>query len=153
MLSVTVAHAAAVARFPHHHGDPFDRLLVAQQPVVKVWRRTETGEAPRRQGATTKNTGSICGRSNAAGGDASPVECSQTFTTGCQAHLEHLMIVTSESAFDDTPLRRGRVGAASRHTAASENSRRSGYGQGPRFRYTSFRRPAAYLCNRLAISV
>jgi hypothetical protein len=29
------------------------------QPVVKVWRRTETGEAPRRQGATTENTGSI----------------------------------------------------------------------------------------------
>jgi len=27
--------------------------------VVKVWRRTETGEAPRRQGATTENTGSI----------------------------------------------------------------------------------------------
>jgi hypothetical protein len=34
-----------------HHG------LLA--PVVKVWRRTETGEAPRRQGATTENTGSI----------------------------------------------------------------------------------------------
>ena len=31
----------------------------AQQPVVKVWRRTETGEAPRWQGATTENTGSI----------------------------------------------------------------------------------------------
>ena len=29
------------------------------QPVVHVWRRTETGEAPRRQGATTENTGSI----------------------------------------------------------------------------------------------
>jgi hypothetical protein len=27
--------------------------------VVKVWRRTETGEAPRGQGATTDNTGSI----------------------------------------------------------------------------------------------
>jgi hypothetical protein len=25
--------------------------------VVKVWRRTETGEAPRRQGATTENIG------------------------------------------------------------------------------------------------
>src|SRR5439155_7753950 len=53
------------------------------QPVVKVWRRTETGEAPRGQGATTENTGCIRGRSNAAPGDASPVECSQTFTTGC----------------------------------------------------------------------
>jgi len=64
--------------------------------VVKVWRRTETGEAPRRQGATTENTGSIRARNNAAragvpnaaaalgwSGDASPVECSQTFTTGC----------------------------------------------------------------------
>jgi hypothetical protein len=30
-----------------------------QQPVVKVWRRTETGEAPQSQGATTENTGSI----------------------------------------------------------------------------------------------
>ena len=29
------------------------------QSVVKVWRRTETSEAPRRQGATTENTGSI----------------------------------------------------------------------------------------------
>src|SRR2546427_12509943 len=29
------------------------------QPVAKVWRRTETGEAPRWQGATTENTGSI----------------------------------------------------------------------------------------------
>src|SRR5947208_9495908 len=80
------------------------------QPVAKVWRRTETSEAPRRQGATTENrgprrawfarwggnTGSIRARSNAAragvpnaaaalgwSGDASPVECSQTFTTGC----------------------------------------------------------------------
>jgi len=34
-------------------------VAVVQQPVVKVWRRTETGEAPRRQGATTENTGSI----------------------------------------------------------------------------------------------
>ena len=25
--------------------------------MVKVWRRTETGEAPRGQGATTENTG------------------------------------------------------------------------------------------------
>jgi hypothetical protein len=29
----------------------------ALQSVVKLWRRTETGEAPRGQGATTKNTG------------------------------------------------------------------------------------------------
>ena len=31
----------------------------SQQPVVKVWRRTETGEAPRWQGATTENIGNI----------------------------------------------------------------------------------------------
>ena len=31
--------------------------MTPEQPVVKVWRRTETGEAPRGQGATTENTG------------------------------------------------------------------------------------------------
>jgi len=36
-----------------------DDRFAAQQPVVKVWRRTETGAPPRRQGATTENTGSI----------------------------------------------------------------------------------------------
>jgi PIN domain nuclease of toxin-antitoxin system len=29
-LAVTAAHAAAVARLPLHHMDPFDRLLLAQ---------------------------------------------------------------------------------------------------------------------------
>ena len=29
-LSVTAAHAAAVAKLPLHHADPFDRLLLAQ---------------------------------------------------------------------------------------------------------------------------
>lgn len=29
-LAVTAAHAAAVARLPSHHTDPFDRLLLAQ---------------------------------------------------------------------------------------------------------------------------
>jgi PIN domain nuclease of toxin-antitoxin system len=29
-LAVSAAHAAAVARLPRHHKDPFDRLLVAQ---------------------------------------------------------------------------------------------------------------------------
>jgi PIN domain nuclease of toxin-antitoxin system len=32
-LPVTGAHAAAVARLPPHHRDPFDRLLVAQSLV------------------------------------------------------------------------------------------------------------------------
>ena len=30
MLNVTAAHAVAVAALPHHHADPFDRLLIAQ---------------------------------------------------------------------------------------------------------------------------
>jgi PIN domain nuclease of toxin-antitoxin system len=30
MLSVTAQHAVAVASLPHHHHDPFDRLLIAQ---------------------------------------------------------------------------------------------------------------------------
>ena len=30
MLSVSVAHAAAVASLPLHHADPFDRMLIAQ---------------------------------------------------------------------------------------------------------------------------
>ena len=29
-LPVTAHHAAAVRMLPHHHGDPFDRLLIAQ---------------------------------------------------------------------------------------------------------------------------
>lgn len=29
-LTITVAHAAGVADLPHHHADPFDRLLIAQ---------------------------------------------------------------------------------------------------------------------------
>jgi len=29
----TFAHAERVARLPHHHRDPFDRLLVAQAQV------------------------------------------------------------------------------------------------------------------------
>jgi predicted amidohydrolase len=38
---------------------PIGRLGCAIQPVVEVWRRTETGEAPRGQGATTENTACI----------------------------------------------------------------------------------------------
>jgi len=51
--------------------------------VVKVQRRTETGEAPADPGARSKNIGNICATSNAERRDASPVECSATFTTGC----------------------------------------------------------------------
>ncbi len=32
-LTVEHAHAARVAELPHHHGDPFDRILIAQALV------------------------------------------------------------------------------------------------------------------------
>lgn len=38
-LPVRAAHGAAVRHLPHHHGDPFDRLLVAQasyEPMVLI---------------------------------------------------------------------------------------------------------------------
>ena len=36
VLSVDWAHAAAVERLPPHHGDPFDRLLVAQAQAERL---------------------------------------------------------------------------------------------------------------------
>jgi PIN domain nuclease of toxin-antitoxin system len=33
LLPITLAHTAAVAALPRHHGDPFDRMLVAQVKV------------------------------------------------------------------------------------------------------------------------
>jgi PIN domain nuclease of toxin-antitoxin system len=30
LLPITIPHAEAQANLPHHHGDPFDRLLIAQ---------------------------------------------------------------------------------------------------------------------------
>ena len=30
IMPITLAHIAAVERLPQHHGDPFDRLLIAQ---------------------------------------------------------------------------------------------------------------------------
>lgn len=30
VLSVNLAHVYELAELPHHHGDPFDRLLIAQ---------------------------------------------------------------------------------------------------------------------------
>jgi len=35
-LPVTVGHAVAAGRLPRHHGDPFDRLLVAQALVESL---------------------------------------------------------------------------------------------------------------------
>lgn len=36
VLSITVAHVAAVVSLPFHHRDPFDRLLVAQASVEGI---------------------------------------------------------------------------------------------------------------------
>lgn len=35
-LPVSAAHAAAVLRLPHHHRDPFDRILLAQAQVEGI---------------------------------------------------------------------------------------------------------------------
>jgi PIN domain nuclease of toxin-antitoxin system len=35
-LPITVDHALAVSGLPHHHRDPFDRLLVAQAQSEKI---------------------------------------------------------------------------------------------------------------------
>jgi len=36
LLHVTSEHAWAVRDLPHHHGDPFDRLLIAQARLERV---------------------------------------------------------------------------------------------------------------------
>ena len=36
LLAVQVSHALRVASLPHYHGDPFDRMLVAQSLVDNV---------------------------------------------------------------------------------------------------------------------
>jgi PIN domain nuclease of toxin-antitoxin system len=35
-LPVTMSHAMAAARLPRHHGDPFDRMLVAQAAAERL---------------------------------------------------------------------------------------------------------------------
>ncbi len=35
-LPVTHVHALHVATLPHHHGDPFDRLIIAQAQIERV---------------------------------------------------------------------------------------------------------------------
>lgn len=35
-LPVTVAHALAAGALPRHHGDPFDRMLVAQAVIESL---------------------------------------------------------------------------------------------------------------------
>lgn len=36
ILPIEVRHAAALTTLPHHHGDPFDRMLVAQALVESM---------------------------------------------------------------------------------------------------------------------
>lgn len=36
MLGIDLAHIAEVERLPHHHRDPFDRMLVAQARVERL---------------------------------------------------------------------------------------------------------------------
>jgi PIN domain nuclease of toxin-antitoxin system len=36
LLAVTVDHAWRVRSLPHHHGDPFDRLLIAQAQAERL---------------------------------------------------------------------------------------------------------------------
>lgn len=36
LLGITVEHAWAVRHLPHHHRDPFDRLLIAQAQVERL---------------------------------------------------------------------------------------------------------------------
>ena len=42
-LRVTYEHALAVAALPHHHSDPFDRLLIAQAAAERVPVMTDDG--------------------------------------------------------------------------------------------------------------
>ena len=36
ILPIEPRHATAVAELPHHHGDPFDRMLIAQAIKEKL---------------------------------------------------------------------------------------------------------------------
>ena len=77
---------AFARRLPHPLRPPAPGLIrrsAPKQPVVEVPRCTETGEAPGDQGARSENMGDIRPTSNAERRDASPVECSGPFTTGC----------------------------------------------------------------------
>jgi PIN domain nuclease of toxin-antitoxin system len=41
LLSVTHQHALRVAQLPHHHRDPFDRMLIAQAQVENLAAMTD----------------------------------------------------------------------------------------------------------------
>ena len=36
LLPIALDHIAAVGRLPHHHGDPFDRMLIAQAMAERL---------------------------------------------------------------------------------------------------------------------
>jgi PIN domain nuclease of toxin-antitoxin system len=36
ILPIEVKHTAVLTTLPHHHGDPFDRLIISQAMVEKV---------------------------------------------------------------------------------------------------------------------
>jgi PIN domain nuclease of toxin-antitoxin system len=43
-LPVTMPHAMAAAKLPRHHGDPFDRMLVAQASIESLTLLTADAE-------------------------------------------------------------------------------------------------------------
>ena len=43
-LPITIPHALAVVDLPHHHNDPFDRLLIAQAKVEGLTLVTRDGQ-------------------------------------------------------------------------------------------------------------
>lgn len=53
-LPVSVAHALAVEELPHHHSDPFDRLLVAQARAEGLTLVTRDSRLPRYGIATVR---------------------------------------------------------------------------------------------------
>lgn len=46
-LAITARHATHVASLPDHHGDPFDRLIVAQAQLEGLTILTRDGQIPR----------------------------------------------------------------------------------------------------------
>ena len=94
-VRVVLILLAAAGAAPH---------AAAQEPVVEVPRRTETGEAPADPGARSANTGSIQATSNAERRGASPVECSGTCTAGSR--------VTRIEVLSREPMTGQTVGAA-----------------------------------------
>lgn len=47
VLAISIAHACRAAELPRHHGDPFDRLLVAQGELEQLTILTHDQHIPR----------------------------------------------------------------------------------------------------------